>query len=171
MNLLDLRNKLAITIFGSYDRKAVTRLNNLKECLIRAGYSKCRIVSDYVHPPKKKKETYDQYFLRKSIYWLELSDSCFFVFFADVENDGVAFELQRTCEHLLTKLETSLVLVDLKRSRYSTSLIRGTVTNLVALQKLNRRFFKDDAQLCKFCASAALSFLRKRKFFLMDRNQ
>ena len=169
LNLLGLKGRLLLTIFGSYDSGALARLRSLKECLIRKGYIKCRLVSDYAYPPRRKNESNDQYFLRKSIYWLENSDACIFVFLHDFDSAGVALELKHTCDHLHSKLETCLVTIEWKCSRYSTSLIRGTVTNLVIQRKLNRRFFKNDAQLCKFCSSSAISFLKKRRFYLLER--
>lgn len=169
INILELKSRLLITIFGSFDKKGLKKLNNLKKCLIQNGYTKCRLVSDYRFPKKRKNEDTDQYFRRKSIYWLENSDACIFVFLDDVNNEGVVYELKHTCDHLESKLDTCLVTIELKCSKYSTSLIRGTVTNLVKQQKLNRRFFKDEAQLCKFCTSAAISFLKKLRYYLLER--
>ena len=168
ISVFDLKDRLILTIFGSYDNDAKRKLSNLKKCLIQKGYFKCRLVSEYPFPKKRKDEDNDQYFRRKSIYWLENSDACIFVFLHGVKNDGVAIELKHVCDHLESKLETCLVAIESKCSKYSTSLIRGTVTNLVKQQKLNRRFFKDEPQLCRFCSSAAISFLKKRRFYLLN---
>lgn len=168
-NILQLKDRLLLTIFGSYDKKALGRLKKLKLCLVQQGYVRSRLASDYSFPRKRKSEDKDQYFRRKSIYWLENSDACIFVFLHKVNNEGVAFELKHTCDHLESKLETSLVAIEAKCVRYSTSLIRGTVTSLVKQRKLNRRFFRNDPQLCKFCSYAAISFLKKRRFLLVER--
>lgn len=127
------------------------------------------MVSDYKYPVKTNNEDYDQYFLKKSIYWLENSDACIFVYLHGCNNEGVTFELKHTCDHLESKLDNCLVAIESKCTRYSTSLLRGTITNLVKQQKINRRFFKDDPQLCKFCGSAALSFLKKKRYDLIER--
>ena len=168
-NVLSLKNKLLLTIFGSYDNEALLELTSLRDCLVKKGYSKCRIVSDYDFPTRGSSEGHDSYFRRKSVYWLENSDACIFVFLHDVSNEGVAFELKHTCDHLGSKLETCLVAIESKCTKYSSSLIRGTVTDLVKQGKINRRFFRDREQLCKFCGSAAISFLKKRRFFLLER--
>lgn len=170
-NLLELKDRLLLTIFGSYDKNALGKLRKLKQCLVQKGYTKSRLASDYSFPRKKKSEDKDQYFRRKSIYWLENSDACIFVFLHGVNNEGVGFELKHVCDHLESKLETCLVTIEAKCSRYSTSLIRGTVTSLVQQQKLNRRFFKNESQLCKFCCSVAIGFLKKRRFYLLERNK
>lgn len=170
VNILELKSRLQLTIFGSYDKEALDELVQLRECLREKGFLKCSLVSDYFIPLKKYGESNDQYNLRKSIYWLENSDACIFVFLCHVKNDGVAFELKHTCDLLENKLSTSVVAIESKCQRYSTSLIRGTITNLAAQKKLNRRFFKDITQLCKFCSSAAISFLKEKKYVLMDRD-
>jgi len=169
-NLLQLKDRLLLTIFGSYDREALKELRKLKSCLIQKGYLKSRLASDYSFPRKVKSEDKDQYFRRKSIYWLENSDACIFIFLHGVDNQGVAFELKHTCDHLEIKLETCLVAIEARCTKYSTSLIRGTVTSLAMQGKLNRRFFRTESQLCKFCSSAAISFLKKRRFYLLERS-
>jgi hypothetical protein len=169
INILSFKDKLLVTIFCSYDDEALKRVNNLKEHMVKKGYLICRMVSDYSYPVKRKNENSDQYFLRKSIYWLEQSDVCIFVLFGNVENDGVVLEIKHACDHLPSKLETSLVAIESKGSRVSTCLIRGTISNQVNLRKLTRRFFVNDVQLCRFCCSASKSFLRKRILYLIDR--
>lgn len=170
VNILDLKSRLLLTIFGSYDSEVLSKLEHLKACLVNRGYDKCDLVANRSFPTKRATEDTDEYFRRKSIYWLENSDACVFVFLHGVNNEGVAFELKHTCDHLETKLETCLVAIQSKCVRYSTSLIRGTVTVLVKQSKLNRRFFRDEQQLCKFCTSAAISFLKKRRFYLFERS-
>jgi hypothetical protein len=169
INILEFKDKLIITLFCSYDSTALTRIDRLKSCMVQKGYSRCKKVSDYSYPIKRVNEDMDQYFLRKSINWLEQSDACVFVFFAGVNNEGVTFELKHACDCLQNRLETSLVAIESSSSRISTSLIRGTITNLVMQQKLNRRFFKTEDQLCRFCSSAAISFVKTRIFYLIDR--
>ena len=129
VTVLDFKDKLILTILGSYEDQALAELINLRNCLQAKGYAKCRLVCDYPFPYKNHKETSDQYFYRKSIYWLENSDACIFVFLDGVKNDGVAFELQYACEHLECKLTTCLVAVDSKATRYTTSLLRGKIAN------------------------------------------
>jgi hypothetical protein len=169
LNILELKDRFLLTIFGSYDNNALVQLNRLKECLVEKGFVKCRLVSDYRFPTKKRNEDNDQYFRRKSIYWLENSDSCIFVFLHDSNNEGVAYELKHTCDHLESKLTTCLVVIESKCVKYSTSLLRGSVTNLVKQQKINRRFFKGESQLCKFCSSAAISFMKEGRYYLWER--
>jgi hypothetical protein len=53
-NILDLKNKLILTIFCSYDSSATIRMKKLKNCLIESGYTKTRLVSDYPYPRKIK---------------------------------------------------------------------------------------------------------------------
>lgn len=165
INILDLKDRLLLTIFGSYDTAALERLKKLRTCLNAKGYTKCRLVSDYDFPSKMRKEDNDQFFRRKSIYWLENSDACIFVFLSQVNNEGVSFEVKHVCDHLESKLSTCIVLIDSKSERYSTSLLRGSITNLVLQGKINRRFFANDEQLCSFCSSASLSFLKERRFY------
>jgi len=169
-SILDLKSRLFLTIFGSYDSEALGKLELLKLCLINRGYDKCDLVANRSFPTKRSIEENDEYFRRKSIYWLENSDACVFVFLHSVNNEGVAFELKHTCDHLEAKLETCLVAIESKCVKYSTSLIRGTVTTLVKQKKLNRRFFRGEQQLCKFCSSGAISFLKKRRFYLLERS-
>jgi hypothetical protein len=170
-NLLELKDRLLLTIFGSYDKNALRKLRRLKQCLVQKGYMKSRLASDYSFPRKRKSEDRDEYLRRKSIYWLENSDACIFVFLDGVNNEGVDFELKHTCDHLESKLETCLVAVETRSSRYSTSLIRGMVTSLVQQRKLNRRFFANESQLCKFCSSAAIGFLKKCRFYLLEQDR
>ncbi len=169
LTILDLKSKFLLVILGSYNKKALVELNKLRDCLVSKGYKKCRLVSDYTFPKKKRKETDDQYFHRKSVYWLENSDACIFVFLNSVNNDGVAFELHHTCDHLETKLETSLVAIDSRSTRYTTSLLRGKLANLIAEQKINQRYFHDSKQLCAFSSSASISFLKKRRYYILER--
>jgi hypothetical protein len=169
VSLFTLKDKLVLTLLGSYDSAALVRLKKLKKCLIDKGYEKCRLVSDYSSPIRNKRENDDQYFLRKSVHWLERSDACIFVFFNGCRNDGVAHEIKHTCDHLQDKLETSLVAIESKCSRYSSSLVRGTIDNFEMQKKLNRRFFKDDTQLCRFSNGSAINFLRKLRYHLLDR--
>ncbi len=169
LTLFDLKKLIILTILGSYDDKAMSSLIELRDCLRSKGYGKCRLVCDYPFPRKNRKETNEQYFYRKSIFWLEHSDACVFVFLDGVQNDGVAFELQHACDHLEGKLDTCLVAIDSKAKRYATSLLRGKIANLVAGQKINQRFFKNLPQLCSFSDSACYSFLRKRRYMIIDR--
>lgn len=171
LNILKLKGRLLLTVFGSYDNEALIQLNRLKECLVKKGFARCRLVSDYPFPTKKSNEDNDQYFRRKSIYWLEKSDSCIFVFLHDFNNEGVAYELKHTCDHLESKLTTCLVAIESKCVKYSTSLVRGSVTDLVKQRKINRRFFKGESQLCKFCSSAAISFMKELRYYLLERGK
>jgi hypothetical protein len=68
VSVLDLKDKLILTILGSYEKQAVTELISLRNCLQERGYKKCQLVCDYPFPHKKRKETSDQYFHRKSIF-------------------------------------------------------------------------------------------------------
>jgi hypothetical protein len=168
-NVLSLKEKLVITIFGSYDLDAMARLNKLKKCMIDKGYTRCNIVMDYAFPVKRRGETDNQYFLRKSIHWLERSDACFFIFFDDCRNDGVVLELKHTCDFLHDKLETCLVALESKRLGVTSRLVQGTIDNLEMQRKLNQRRFEDDEQLCKFCGGATISFLKKLRYLLQNR--
>jgi hypothetical protein len=169
--LLELKDRPLLTILGSYEKKSLKRLEKLRDCLRSRGYVKSRLVTDYSFPRKTRNEDEDQYFRRKSIYWLENSDACIFIFFQNAKNDGVAFELKHACDHLESHLDTCLVAIEERGSLYSTSLIRGTVTLLHQQQKLNRRFFNDDVQLCRLCSAAAIGFLRKRRYYLLERDR
>ena len=168
-NILRFKSKLLLTIYGSYDKQGLLRLNELRNCLTKKGYTKTALVLERPYPTKNAKEDNDQYFLRKSIYWLENSDACIFVFFNDLNNEGVVFELKHVCDRLEDKLSTCLVVIESRKARFSTSLIRGTITNLMLQRKMNRRFFDNDAQLCRFCGSAAISFLKIRAPHILER--
>ena len=169
INVLNFKDKLIMTIFCSYDDGALEIIDRVKDCIVRRGYSQCKIVSDYRYPVQRRHEDNDQHFLRKSVFWLENSDACLFVFLKGFDNQGVAFELKHACDHLPNKLETSLVAMEKSRSKITTCLIRGTIKNLASQKKLNIRFFKGEKQLCNFCSYAALSFLKKQILYLMDR--
>jgi hypothetical protein len=170
VSVIAFKDKLVVTIFSSYDDGALKKISRLKECMVRKGYARCKIVADYPYPRQRQNENMDQFFLRKSIYWLERSDACIFVFLKGFDNGGVAIELKHACDHLPDKVETSLVVIESTCYKISTSLIRGTIANLADQKKLNRRFFKDEIQLCKFCSSASLSFLKKLILYLIDRH-
>jgi hypothetical protein len=163
------KSKFIITIFCPYDDISLARIRTLQTAIVNRGYTKCKIVDDYSYPKKRNNENKDQYNLRKSIYWLEQTDMCIFVMFTQARNDGVAIEIKHTCDHLNNKLGTSLIAIESKGSRVSTSLIRGTITNQANLKRLSRCFFRSDEQLALFCKSSAKSFLRKRILFVVDR--
>jgi len=168
--ILELKDQLMLTIFGSYENKtAIAELVSLKDSLQADGYKKCKLVRDYAFPRKNPNENYDQYFNRKSIYWIQNSDACIFVFLDGVRNDGVAFELQYTCYNLEEKLETSLIAIDSKCSRYTTSLLRGKIATLLQDEKIIQFLFKNRGQLFNRCKKSSLSFLKIRQYYLLER--
>jgi hypothetical protein len=168
-SILDLKSKLLLIILGSFDNGAIIKLRSLKECLIQKGYSKCKLVSDYKYPIKRRNETVDEYNLRKSIWWLAKADACIFVFLYGFKNDGVIVEFKHTCDHLVNQLESSLLAIENKAWKSTTSLIRGTAANQIKFGRLNQRFFRNEQQLCILSSKAAISFLKYLRFYLLDK--
>jgi hypothetical protein len=168
--ILDLKSKLMLTVFGSYETpEAIAELSALRDNMKSRGYERCKLVRDYSIPKKRRTENLDQYFNRKSIYWLLNSDACIFLFVNGVKNDGVAFELTYTSYHLEGKLETCLLAIDKKCSRYTTSLLRGKIDNLLEEEKIIQRYYRTPNELFNFCASSCISFLRIKKDYLIAR--
>jgi len=94
--------KLRILLLGSYHKKrGLPKLERLKDYLIQNDMNNCRVVKDFVSPPKMDDEPEDRYNLRKSRYWMRHADILIFVFFPDVDNASVGVELQYAVDKIL----------------------------------------------------------------------
>jgi len=151
--------KVVLLILGSYQDSSIQRLRDLKRRMIGIGWTKCRLVEDFDAPIRRDDEEEDAYLTRKSIYWIERSDACVFVFNAGADNESVGYELKHASDHLPAKLETTLVAVD-ATGPYASTLVRGHIQRLRVERTARVALFRDEETLYRVSRNAALSFLR-----------
>ncbi len=156
------KQRVIILILGSYQDDSITRLRNLKQWMIGLGWERCYLVEDFDYPALRRGEDEDAYLTRKSLYWIERSDACIFVFNAGANNESVGYELKHASDHLSAKLETTLVAVD-STGRYASTLVRGHIQRLDAEKKTNIVYFRDEETLFRYSRNAAAKFLTMLK--------
>jgi len=151
--------RVVLMILGSYQEDSVKVLKRLKARLIRNGWARCRLVEDFDAPTRRDGEEEDAYLTRKSIYWVERSDACLFVFNAGADNESVGYELKHASDHLPAKLETTLVAVD-ATGPYASTLVRGHIQRLRTEKTARVALFRDEETLYRASRNAAFSFLK-----------
>ncbi|HIH88718.1 TPA: hypothetical protein HA344_05870 [Candidatus Bathyarchaeota archaeon] len=82
-----------------------------------------------------------------------------FVFNAGVNNESVGYELKHASDHLLSKLETTLIAVDTS-GRCASTLMRGHIKMLNTEKKVHIARFHDDESLFKASRNASIIFLK-----------
>ncbi|MDP2901472.1 MAG: hypothetical protein Q8O47_10970 [Candidatus Bathyarchaeota archaeon] len=127
--------------------------------MIGFGWERCYLVEDFDSPRIRDGEEEDDYLNRKSLYWIERSDACVFVFNAGANNESVGYELKHASDHLPAKLETTLVAID-ESGAYASTLVRGHIQRLRNEKKTHLATFHDNETLIKATRNAALGFLR-----------
>jgi hypothetical protein len=127
--------------------------------MISIGWERCTLVEDFETPRIRDGEDEDSYLTRKSLYWIERSDACIFVFNAGVNNESVGYELKHASDHLLSKLETTLIAVDTS-GRCASALMRGHIKMLNTEKKVHIARFHDDESLFKASRNASIMFLK-----------
>jgi hypothetical protein len=158
----DTRRRMAevvLLILGSYQDGSIEVLRGLKRRLREEGFTNCHLVEDFDAPTRRDGEEEDAYLTRKSIYWVERSDACLFVFNTDADNESVGYELKHASDHLPAKLETTLVAVD-STGPYASTLVRGHIQRLRMERTARVALFRDEETLYRVSRNAALSFLR-----------
>ncbi|MCX6649406.1 MAG: hypothetical protein NTV61_08490 [Candidatus Bathyarchaeota archaeon] len=158
MNGADDNAKVILLILGSYQDASITRLRNLKRHLNGQGWTRCYLVEDFETPRIREGEDEDAYLTRKSLYWIERSDACIFVFNARANNESVGYELKHASDHLPAKLETTLVAVD-ATGPYASTLMRGHIQRLQRDKHATVTTFNDEDMLYQASRNAALNFL------------
>ncbi len=154
---------MLIIILGSYEGDNVQNLERLRDYLQRAGYTQTYLVSDHTKPKQKQGEPDEAYFLRKSYYWLEMSDVRLFVLVHGYDTTGVAMELQYTHDHLCNKWDTSATIISYRCRHTTSSLLRGVLT------KMKQRFFKSEKQYTLYAENFCLAFVRDLEHILSKR--
>lgn len=162
MNRAHDKAKVILLILGSYQDASITRLRNLKQRLAREGWTRCCLVEDFETPTIREGEDEDAHLTRKSLYWIERSDACIFVFNSGANNESVGYELKHASDHLPSKLETTLVAVD-NTGRYASTLIRGHIQKIAEENHAAVAPFNDDDNLFQVSVNASLAFLAKLK--------
>ncbi|MFA5870063.1 MAG: hypothetical protein WC941_10230 [Candidatus Bathyarchaeia archaeon] len=150
---------MVLLILGSYQDESITRLRNLKQRMMGSGWDRCYLVEDFEAPRMRDGEDEDAHLTRKSLYWIERSDACIFVFNAGANNESVGYELKHASDHLPAKLDTTLVAVDTS-GQYASTLVRGHIQKLRNERVTHLATFHDDETLFQASITAALSFIR-----------
>jgi hypothetical protein len=152
------KTKVILIILGSYQDASIIRLRNLKRRMIGLGWERCYLVEDFDTPRIREGEDEDAYLTRKSLYWIECSDACIFVFNAGANNESVGYELKHASDYLPSKLETTLIAVDAS-GQYASTLMRGHIQRLLDEKHSTVSTFRDEESLFKISVTAAMSFL------------
>jgi hypothetical protein len=72
----------------------LTKLESLRNGLIKGNIENCRLAKDFDRPPKNEDEPIEEYYLRKSEYWISYADIFLLVFYDGTDNASVGIELK-----------------------------------------------------------------------------
>jgi len=149
----EAKGRLKIVILGSYC--LIDRLRELKRYLIGNGYKETRLVADFSYPNKESWESDEEYNYRKSTMVIKYGQVFIFVFFDNVENQGVVTEIDFLAHKAQQKTQFSKVLIeDSYRDKLSSM-----VVGLMRLHKIDHALFKDDNELKKLAHGACFRCL------------
>ncbi|NIP61827.1 MAG: hypothetical protein GWN01_01850 [Nitrosopumilaceae archaeon] len=112
----EYRNKLKITIFGSYrTSKAKKRLEKARDYLQNLGYKQSKLVEDWVFPKNNNELEPEEYYDLKSSYWIKKSDVLFFIFHLNSDQSGVSSEFTELADNNIDRLWRTVVFIEVKK--------------------------------------------------------
>ena len=154
---------LRILVLGAYrPRGASERLEKLRDCLIKRGYSSAKLAKDFPDTARYSDDV-DEHFTIKSRKLIdEWADVPIFVFFKSADNQGVASEITYTCLRLHDKQSCCAVFFEGKLADYSTQ-IRGSIK---ITRQISYEVFKADEELCDLAAGHCLKILDRLFYFI-----
>ena len=79
---------------GSYRNRFLTKLESLRNGLIKENIANCRLAKDFDRPIKNEDEPIEEYYLRKSECWINHADIFLLVFYDGTDNASVGIELK-----------------------------------------------------------------------------
>lgn len=166
---MQVKPKLRVLILGSYDDSALRRLEMLKDFLLTKGYLQTCLLKEFRHPTKYSDESQSAYNLRKSEYWIPKADVPTFVFFPDVDNTGVGYELKHLCDNYYDMAWRSIVGINIKPTSKISSLIDGLIQRWS--KEIQQIFFNTDNQLQEGVRGALTNLLERLYFRVIYRQK
>lgn len=132
------KEKISITVFGSYSEPHYTRLKKIAKDLRDEGYTNAKLVAERTFRKKRTGETDNTYGSEKSSYWILNSDVLIWIFYEGANNDGVSNEFGRL-EFLvgIDRIWRSMIFNEVKqlnRRRKLSSMITGTIDKFITIQ-------------------------------------
>ncbi len=165
VSIFDKSNLLRITIYGPYSGNYTNRLEHIASSL-RKEFSDSYLVKDrggFRH--QHSNESNDEYFTNKSYYYLEHSHVNIFVLYCRAHGEGVAMELQYTCQTLRSKIPCCAVIKDV--SCKMSSMIEGQIRIAkVLVDEFDGNKDDCDDQIIDFMLARCVNFLTA-KFYLI----
>lgn len=160
--LSERKKRVKILLLGPYRPKRVLkRLENLRDCLVRRGFSSTKLVKDFPDRRCLHKDD-DVHFTRKSRWCMRSwAHVLVFVFFSEGANLGVGNELSYLCLKLGGITSHSVVLIE--KGLNVGSQIRGTVK---IDSKLSYEVFIGDNELCDLAFGHCTKTLHNLFYFL-----
>jgi hypothetical protein len=159
VSIFDKSSLLRITIYGPYSGNYTKRLEDIASSLRHNKLSDAYLIKDRNDFRKRSSnESQDEYFTNKSYYYLEHSHVNFFVLYCKAHGEGVAMELQYTCQTLRSKTPCCAVIKDI--SCKMSSMIEGQIriTKLLVDEFDGNK--KDcDNQIIRFMTARCVNFL------------
>lgn len=166
---LQAKPRLRVLILGSYDDSALKRLEMLKDFLLTKRYLQICLVKDFNHPKRYSRETQSAYNLRKSEYWIPKADAPIFVFFPDVDNTGVGYELKHLIDNHYDMAWRSIVGISIKPALRISSLITGLIQRWS--EDIQQVFFNTNNQLQDEVRGALTNLLERLYFSVINRQK
>lgn len=154
---------LRILILGAYKpRGALERLEDLRDCLIKRGFSSARLAKDFPDAARYSDDV-DEHFTIKSRKLIdEWAHVPIFVFFKNADNQGVASEITYTCLQLHDKQSCCAVFFEDKLADFSSQ-IRGSIK---ITRQISYEIFKGNEELCELAAGHSLKMLDRLFYFI-----
>lgn len=156
------KKKLKILVLGAYKpKKALERLKQLRDCMIRNGFESTRIAIDF--DTKKYSIDRDEHYTQKCRELIKnWADVPIFVFFKSADNSGVAVEIAYTSLKALDKQSCSAAFFEKKLENFSTQ-IKGTIK---ITKKISWETFKNDPELCKLAVGHSRNMVDRLFYYI-----
>ncbi len=160
-NITQNKKRLKILILGPYrPKKALERLEKLRDCLTKKGFSAARLVEDFPDTVRFSDDL-DEHFTIKSRKLIEgWANIPIFVFFRRADNLGVNSELIYSCVSLPRK--TACCAVFFETSLDISSQIKGSIK----IAKISYETFESHKELCNLAFGHSIKTLDRLFYYL-----
>ena len=132
------KEKISITVFGSYSEPHHTRLKKIAKDLRDEGYKDAKLVAERTFRKKRDNETDNTYWSEKSSHWILNSDVLIWIFYEGANNDGVSNEFGRLQFLVgIDRMWRSMIFLEVKqlnRKRKFSSMITGIIDKFGTIQ-------------------------------------
>jgi len=156
------KKKLKILLLGAYrPKKALSRLTQLQECMVRKGFESTKLVIDF--DDEKYSKDLDEHFTKKSRKLIKnWADVPIFVFFQNADNSGVAIEIAYTSLKVLDKQSCCAAFFEKILEDFSTQ-IKGTIK---LTKKISWETFNNDSELCNLASGHSRKMIDRLFYYL-----